>query len=80
MALVRNLSPRDIAYPKKHREVEATCSIVMAEGEKLLQIDTYGSADRAIPGKVSQSLQFDRQGAEELAKLLQQILDGQEEG
>ena len=41
------------------------------EGEKLLQLDTYGTADRVIPNKVSQSLQFDH----ESAAVLRQILD-----
>ena len=28
------------------------------DGKSYLQLDTYGSADRKIPGKVSQSIQF----------------------
>lgn len=41
-----------------------------AGGETLLQLDTYGSADREIPGKVSQSIQLDRAAAEDLLKII----------
>jgi len=42
----------------------------MESGEKLLQVDTHGSADRQIPGKVSQTLQFDEQRARQLWEIL----------
>ena len=36
----------------------------------LLQLDTYGSDERQIPGKVSQSIQIDRKSAATLLKLI----------
>jgi hypothetical protein len=40
-------------------------------GRRFLQLDTYGSDDRAIPGKVSQSLQLDVESARQLTKILE---------
>lgn len=46
-------------------------------GEKsILQLDTYGSADRRIPNKVSQSIQIDREGASELIRLIRDTFPG----
>jgi hypothetical protein len=35
-----------------------------------VQIDTYGRAEREVPGKVSQSLQFDEKSARALFDIL----------
>ena len=40
------------------------------DGQKYLQLDTFGSDTRAIPDKVSQSIQFDRRAARQLLDLL----------
>ncbi len=37
---------------------------------KILQIDTYGSSDRQIPGKQSQTLQFGPEAAAQLYRIL----------
>jgi hypothetical protein len=39
-------------------------------GAAIVQIDTRGSADRAIPGKVSQTLQLGQETARQLFDLL----------
>jgi hypothetical protein len=39
-------------------------------------LETYGAADRAMPGKVSQSLHLDRQRAAGLKALLEQQFPG----
>lgn len=45
----------------KHDEVNCTYSIIQLEtGEKLIQIDTYGSSSRQIKNKISQTMQFDK--------------------
>ena len=49
---------------------------VEIDGIPYLLIESYGAADRAIPGKVSQSLHFDRQRASELKSLLEQHFPG----
>jgi hypothetical protein len=45
-------------------------------GTSYLLLETYGAADRAIPGKVSQSLHLDRERASELKRLLEQHFPG----
>lgn len=42
----------------------------VAEGAKVLQLDTHGSEIRELPGKVSQTLQLDEARARELWELL----------
>ncbi len=44
--------------------------------ETYLQLDTYGSSERRIPGKTSQSLQLDRRSAKKLKRLLEQTFPG----
>jgi len=52
MAIVRKLEKIDFDVPGKHSEVSATYAIVKdVDGDKYLQIDTYGSANRQIQGK-----------------------------
>jgi hypothetical protein len=54
-----------------HGVVDATYTVFSdPQGQPYLQIDTYGSKDRAIPGKKSQSLQFGPQGIAELRQIL----------
>lgn len=59
---------------KRHRtEVKAHYKVFGGGANgPLFQISTFGSGDRAIPGKVSQTVQFDRAAAEELWRLLDQ--------
>lgn len=73
MALVRQFEQRAIERPSQHRSVRGTYSIIRVEGEDLLQLDTYGSDDREIPGKVSQSLQFGPEARAQLRRLLEQF-------
>jgi hypothetical protein len=42
----------------------------LASGSKLIQIDTQGSETRQLPGKVSQTLQFDAVRARQLWEVL----------
>jgi hypothetical protein len=59
MAIIEKLQRIEIERDVAHSPVEATYSIVEdAEGRRCLQIDTYGSASRKMPGKKSQSLRF----------------------
>lgn len=45
------------------------------DGEHYVQIDTYGKNDREIPGKASQSIQFDKESAKFLVDLLKKEFD-----
>lgn len=53
-----------------HEKVHTTYTIFEMDGEKYVQIDTYGRIDRENPEKISQSFQLDRAAAEFLVKLL----------
>lgn len=41
------------------------------DGQRILQLDTYGSADRKDPDKLSQTLQFDERSAKQLFDVIQ---------
>jgi len=69
MALVRKLEEQKLEKDSPHMEVECTYSIV--DGQ-YLQIDTYGSKERQIPGKKSQSIRFAPEAIAQLKTLLQE--------
>jgi len=59
MAIVRKLESIQLDRDSKHSEVNCTYAVVEDDkGSKYLQIDTYGSKTRKIPGKKSQSIRF----------------------
>lgn len=58
-----------------HDQVYATYTVFDNNGEKYLQIDTYGKAARENPEKISQSFQFNREAASYLANLLIEEFD-----
>ena len=53
-----------------HQKVNATYSVFEQDGNKYVQIDTYGRRSRNMPEKISQSLQLDRDSAAFIANLL----------
>ncbi len=72
MALVENLIEGFKDRQSIHKQTEATYFLVHdKDGQKYLQIDTYGSDERAIPGKVSQSIQFSPKAIEHLKKIFE---------
>ena len=73
MALISksNIKKIDRKSNKIHSEVNGSYSVFTNEdGRQFLQIDTYGSPDRKVQEKVSQSLQFDRETGVFLLSLL----------
>lgn len=74
MAIVRKLIRITLDRDSKHSEVnDCTYSIIEGEdGRKSLQIDTYGSALRKIPGKKSQSIRFSPEALQQLRQILSQ--------
>jgi hypothetical protein len=70
MALVREFThvPKDSA--RVHDPVECGWMIFGRDGATYVQLDTYGSGDRQILGKVSQSIQLDEAAAVELLTIL----------
>jgi hypothetical protein len=72
MAVVRRLEPQTLEQGTPHSEVECTYSIVHENGERFLQVDTYGSTTRKMPGKKSQSIRFAPEAIEQLKILLKE--------
>jgi hypothetical protein len=76
MALVRDFVRVNKANNRVHDEVECGYLSFTSSGRTYLQLDTYGSKGRKIPGKVSQSIQLDADGARELVALLRRTFPG----
>ena len=71
MAIVRHLERQQLDVESKHTETECTYSIVKdSHGKTYLQIDTYGSKERKIAGKKSQSIRFAPEAIRELKAIL----------
>ncbi|TPG49014.1 methionyl-tRNA formyltransferase [Sphingomonas glacialis] len=68
MAVVRQFELKDLDRVAPHSEVNATISLVELDGEKFVQIDTYGSKDRAIPDKISQSVRLTKAAFDQLTQ------------
>jgi hypothetical protein len=70
---IKRFKENKIKNSKLHNLVEGEYSIVhVNDNLKLLQIDTFGSDDRQIGGKVSQSIQLDYDVLELLVKIFQE--------
>jgi hypothetical protein len=70
MAIVRAFERRDLEAKQKHTETFATFTWIQEPDGRYLQIDTYGSDGRAIPGKKSQSLRLAPSALHQLRALL----------
>ncbi|MBL0966513.1 hypothetical protein [Blastomonas sp. UPD001] len=74
MAIVRRFEQIDLKANARHTETQGGWSIQGQDGEKFIQINTVGSADRDIPGKVSQTLRLSKEAIEQLAELAKRHL------
>ncbi len=63
MALIREFTKTHKESNRVHETVECGWTSFEAHGSMYLQLDTYGSGGRQIPGKVSQSIQLDASSA-----------------
>ena len=70
MVLVRKFSKLELERSQLHGEVEAKYAVFERDGKGFVQINTYGSVDRQIPGQMSQTIQLDKEGAEALVGIL----------
>jgi len=70
MALIKSFTEKKPERDSSHTEVEATWYVGGVGQSRFLQIDTYGSSDRLIAGKVSQSIRLDARAAGELRALI----------
>ena len=71
MAIVRHLEERQLEVDASHTETECTYSIIQSkDGTRFLQVDTYGSSERKIAGKKSQSVRFAPEAIRELVQII----------
>jgi hypothetical protein len=71
MALVTRVSPDDREVRSlQPTQVECRYLVKEIDGRTLLQLNTYGSEQRQIEGKLSQTLQFDESSARQLWDVL----------
>ncbi len=70
MALIKSFTEKKPERESRHTEAEATWYVGGDGDTKFLQIDTYGSSDRQIAGKVSQSIRLDARAARNLRALI----------
>ena len=71
MALVRRFEKLDSERNNVHKEIGASYSIFERDGKAFVQINTYGTKEREKPGKQSQTIQLDHDGATQLVGILQ---------
>ena len=74
MANVRHVEIKDIEQNRKHSDVTASAGLIEIDGERFIQIDTYGSAEREFPGKLSQSIRLSKSAFDQLCKLAEGLL------
>ncbi|TGD64756.1 methionyl-tRNA formyltransferase [Tabrizicola sp. WMC-M-20] len=73
MARIDHLEQKDAVRTSIHSPVDATFHVFEADGVRYLQIDTYGSGERQIMGKTSQSIQFGEEGLAQLRQILEKL-------
>ena len=73
MARIREFRKGEQTHGQTHpTDVECVWWVFESEMGRLLQLDTFGSSERRNPGQQSQTLQLDRDRAEELVEILTQ--------
>ena len=72
MALIKSFEPMGATANARVHRTEAECRWVVFEsgGKRYLQLNTYGSDAREIPGKVSQTIQLDEASGRSLRRLI----------
>jgi hypothetical protein len=73
MALVTEFTQIQKERPKVHGSTKGTYfSFIGPHDKRYFVLETCGSEDRQFPGKVSQSLQLDEEGAGHLIQILRE--------
>jgi hypothetical protein len=70
VALIRKFDHKPDARIAFRTEVDCGWTVGDTGAGRILHLETYGSSTRDIPGKVSQSLEIDEDGARELERLI----------
>jgi hypothetical protein len=76
MALIIRYEERPLDPRRIHAGVVCGYRAVDLNGRRILQLETYGSPDRKMPDKVSQSLQLDESAAQELKRIIERAFPG----
>lgn len=76
MAKIKEFHKVALESTRIHGGVNCGWRIFSAGGERILQLDTYGSEARKIPGKVSQSIQLDESSARDLMEIVLRAFPG----
>jgi hypothetical protein len=71
LALVTDLTELQKERNHVHGVVECGYTVFESRGTRYLQLDTYGSPHRKIPGKTSQSIQLNAHAAAQLKALIE---------
>ena len=69
---LNQIKPHNKSRNSIHDKVFATYTTFNYAGERILQIDTYGKDSREFTGKISQSIQIDKDTAMFLLNLIKQ--------
>lgn len=67
---IKNIKKQDKDRNYVHEKVYTTYSAFDIYGKHYVQFDTYGRSDREQPGKISQSIQIDKETASYVVELL----------
>ena len=70
MAVIRQLQHRTLERVTPHSEVDCTYTIVHDAGVRYLQLDTYGSSERMMKDKKSQSLRLSPEAIAQLKEII----------
>ena len=72
MAFVTTIEPDDKRFSRRH-PTGTVCryAVGRSNGQRILQLNSYGSANRENPEQFSQTLQFDERAARQLYDVLQ---------
>ena len=73
VALIRDFYEAPSDRASIHGPVSCGWKVVEANGTRVLQLDTYGSKERQLPGKVSQAIQLDHDGARALLGIIRHV-------
>jgi hypothetical protein len=71
MAFIARFEERPLEPQRVHDSVVCGYRAVDIGGQRILQLETYGTERRKKPGAISQSIQVDRPGASELKLILE---------
>jgi hypothetical protein len=76
MALIRKFQTVTSDSQRLHSTVTCGYRTFTTDGQRILQLDTYGSTDRMIPDKISQTIQLDFDAARELVGIIEEAFPG----